>query len=107
MDRNQILAAARQEKNRGKELDNKEAVRGDLLAGIIAITMMILMGFFEFFVQGTINFGYLAVLMAMGTAQALYQGIKNKKAYLIVVGVVDGLLAIMAVLLYIWQVMMA
>lgn len=107
MNNEQILAAARKEKSRGKEFDNKEAVRGDLLATIVAISLIVLMGVLELVVCGSLNFGYATILLAMCTVPSVYQGIKLKKVFWLLIGAIQGLLAIVAFLFYVGQVLIA
>ena len=49
MDRESVLARARSDKNRGKEYENKQAVRGSLLSAFFAILLGIVLFFIEYF----------------------------------------------------------
>ena len=107
MDRESVLARARSDKNRGKEYENKQAVRGSLLSAFFAILLGIILFFVEYFSKGTLNFGLIAVGTTALGVQYLFEGITVKKTHLIIAGAIYSLLAIFFVLAFISQVVVA
>ena len=104
MDTDKILAAARSNKHRGKEFENKQSVRGSLLSAFVAILLGIILFFVEYFCQGTLNFGLIAVGTTALGVQYLFEGITVKKIHLIIAGTFYVFLAIIFALAFIGQV---
>lgn len=104
MEKNRILEAARKNKNRGQEYENKESVRSDLLAFLIAIMIGIVLFLVEYFVKHSINISLIVVAMTAACVQALYEGIKMKKVYLIIIGCVESIIVVVALFMFIAQV---
>ena len=83
MEKNKILEAARNNKSRGCEYESKESMRSSILGSIIAMLVGIVLFMVEYFVKDTVNISLIAVGMTAACVQALYEGIKSKKIYLI------------------------
>ena len=107
MDRENILAKARSDKNRGKEYENKQSMRGGLLGAYLAVLLGLALSFVEYFAKGTLNFGLIAVGATALGVQYLFEGITIKKVYLIIAGIIYFVLAIFLVLVFISQVVAA
>lgn len=107
MDKEKILAAARCDKHRGEEFENKQYVRGSLLSAFFAILLGIILFFAEYFCQGTLNFGLIAVGATALGVQYLFEGITTKKVLTIIVGSIYSLLAALFTLAFIGQVVAA
>ena len=104
MDKDQILKAARTDKHRGKEFENKESVRSSLLGSAVSILLGIGLFLIEYFIQGSVNVGLIAVGMTAASVQWLYEGIKVKKIFLIIAGAFAGIIALLFILLFVAQV---
>ena len=104
MEKHNILEAARNNKSKGKEYENKESIRSNLLSSAIAMIIGIALFLIEYFVKDTINISLIVVGMTAACIQSLYEGIKTKKAYLITIGCVESLIAVFALFLFITQV---
>ena len=104
MEKNLILEAARKNKNRGQEYENKESVRSNLLSSLIAIMIGIALVLVEYFVKQSINVSLIVVGMTAACVQSLYEGIKTKKVYLIIIGCVESIIVILALFVFIAQV---
>ena len=104
MEKNLILEAARKNKNRGQEYENKESVRSNLLSSLIAIMIGIALFLVEYFVKHSINVSLIVVGMTAACVQSLYEGIKTKKVYLIIIGCVESIIVILALFVFIAQV---
>ena len=104
MDNKTILEAARNNKGRGQEYENKESVRSSLLGSAIAVVIGMILFLIEYFVKDSINVSLIAVGMTAACVQSLYEGIKTKKTYLIVIGCVESLIVIFALLVFLAQV---
>ena len=106
MDNKTILAAARKNKGRGKEYENKESIRSNLLSSAIAISMGLILYMIEYFVKDSVNVSLIAVGITAACVQSLYEGIKTKKLYLIIIGCVELIIVIFALILFIAQVVL-
>ena len=104
MEKNLILEAARKNKNRGQEYENKESVRSNLLSSLIAIMIGIALFLVEYFVKHSINVSLIVVGMTAACVQSLYEGIKTKKVYLIIIGCVESIIVVFALFMFIAQV---
>ena len=105
MNNESILNAARKE-SRGKEYDNKVLSRSNLLGSLIALLVGVVLFLVEYFVKNSVNIGLIAVGMTAACVQSLYEGIKLKKLYLIVFGIIQVIIAIFAILIFIRQVVL-
>lgn len=106
MEKDKILAAARTDKNKGKEYEHKQSIRGSLLSVACAVFVGIGLFLLEYLVKGTLNFGLIAVGMTAGGAQYLYEGITVKKVSLIVIGAIHSIVALFCILVFIGQVVL-
>ena len=104
MENNKILEAARKNKNRGQEYENKETMRGNLLGSAVAIVVGLILFLIEYFLKDSINVSLIAVGMTAACVQYLYEGIKNKKTHLVIIGCVDALIVFFSILLFVMQV---
>ena len=104
MDNKTILEAAKNNIGRGQEYENKESVRSSLLGSAIAVVIGVILFLIEYFAKDSINVSLIAVGMTAACVQSLYEGIKTKKTYLIVVGCVESLIVIFALLVFLAQV---
>ena len=104
MENKTILEAARNNKGRGREYENKESVRSSLLGSAIAIVIGMILFLVEYFVKDSVNVSLIAVGMTTACVQSLYEGIKTEKTYLIVIGCVESIIVIFALLVFLAQV---
>ena len=107
MNNEKILEAARKNKSRGREYENKESTRSSLLGVLIALLVGIGLFLLEYLINDTVNVGFIAIGMTASGVQSLYEGIKLKKWYLVICGIVQTLIAVMAILLFVGQVVLA
>lgn len=101
MTREEILSAAREDKERGKEFESKISVRSGFFASLIALIVGFALFGLQYWVQGTVNYGLIAVGVTAAAADALYEGIKFRKAGRIVYGGFIALIALLAVIVFI------
>ena len=101
MDRAKILEAARENRGRGKEYENRESVRGSLLGLVVASAISACLFLAELFVKSEINTSLITVIMAAMGVQSLYEGVRVKKFWLSTMGVVALLIALVAVLAFV------
>ena len=107
MEKDKILAAARNEKYRGKEYENKQATRGNLLSSFVALIVGAVLFCLECILKGSLNFGLFAVGMTAVGVQYLYEGITVKKLRMVVIGIIYLAIAFFFVLAFIGQVVAA
>lgn len=106
MNNEKILEAARNNKNRGKEFEQKESTRSSLLGTLIALLVGIGLFLLEYFVNNSVNIGLIAIGMTSFGVQSLYEGIKIKKSYLILIGAIQTSIALIAILAFVAQVVL-
>lgn len=104
MDKNKILEAARNNKARGQEYENKESVRSSLLSSAIAISIGVILFLVECFVKNSVNYSLITVGMTAACVQSLYEGIKNKKIHLIIIGSIEAVAALVSIVAFVMQV---
>lgn len=107
MDKEAILAAARSDKHRGKEFENKETARSGLLGSAIALFVGVVLFLLEYFIDHTLNTGLVAVGLTAAGVDSIYEGVKLKRHYMTLIGVVQILAAIFAILYFIATVVLA
>ena len=107
MDKEQILNAARNEKYRGKEYENKEEIRSSALGSAITLALGFVLTLIEYFAQGHIHFGMLALGAVAVGVDNVYLGIKMKKYGKVAWGSVMLFFAAICILIFIVQVVSA
>lgn len=104
MDKENILAAARNQKERGREYETKEAMRSNLLSYAATLLLGMILFVVEYFAKGTVHWGMIALgLVAVGV-DTLYVGIRLKKPIKIALGAFALLIAALCVMFFIVQV---
>ncbi len=103
MDRDAILKAAQNEKNKGKEFENREGIRSAALGMAVSCFITFLLLLLQYFVKGTVNAGFLVIGVSAGAAQFLYEGIKTKKKASLIIGIVASVLDVLFIAVFISQ----
>mgnify|MGYP000008876308 FL=1 len=106
MNNEKILEAARKNKNRGKEFEQKESTRSSLLGTLVALLVGIGLFLLEYFINNSVNIGLIAVGMTASGVQSLYEGLKVRKLSLTVIGAIQTLIALIAILAFVGQVVL-
>lgn len=106
MDREKILAAARKDKHRGQEYENKEALRSSALSCFITLFVAVGLYLLEYFIKGSMNVGLIAVWLTPVGVDYLYEGIRLKQPRKTIIGVFLTLGAVIAILFFVGQVVM-
>lgn len=106
IDKEKVLAAARNDKYRGQEYENKETMRSSLVSCLI--TLIIGSGLFllEYFVKDSVNVGLIAVGLTFAGVDSLYEGVKLKRLHMTILGAFMSLCAIVAILHFVFQVVL-
>lgn len=107
MNNEKILESARKNKNRGREYENKAATRSNLWGSFVALLVGVGLFLLEYCIKDSVNIGLIAVGMTASGVQSLYEGIKVKKLYLTISGIIQMLIAIFAIFVFIGQVVSA
>ena len=106
MDKEKILAAARNEKYRGKEFENEETARSGLLGGAIALLVGVALFLLEYFLKDSVNVDLIAVGMTAAGVDSFYEGIRLKRHYMTAIGISQMLIALCAILVFVGQVVL-
>lgn len=106
MDKEKILAAARNDKYRGQEYENRESTRGSLLSVFITLIVGTSLFLLEYCVNKSINVGLIALGLTSAGVDSLYEGIKLKRHHMTIVGILMSLGAIVAILIFVGQVVL-
>ncbi|MBE6769496.1 MAG: hypothetical protein E7548_01930 [Ruminococcaceae bacterium] len=104
MENEKILESAQNNKDIGKEYEKESAARSSLLGSLVAFLVALALLLLEYFVKSSVNTGLIAVGMTASGVQHLYEGIKIKKTYMIVIGIIQCLIALLAILVFVGQV---
>ena len=104
MDKDKILEAARSNKERGQEYEHRESTRSQLLGSLAAVIVGSALFVYKYFAEGYISMELIAVAMTSSGVQAIYEGIKVKKRGRIILGIVQSLIALRAILFCLGQV---
>ena len=107
MDKEKILNAARNEKYRGREYENKEEIRSSALGYAITLALGFVLTLIEYFAQGYIHFGMLSLGAVAVGVDNIYLGIKMRKYGKVAWGSVMLLFAAICILIFIVQVVSA
>lgn len=100
MNREDILMAARNEKNQGKEYEKRAETRNSLLAFLVGVIVCALLLLLQGFIKGTLSVELIAVAMSFCGTQFLMDGIKLKKVHLTIWGCAALLVALGAVIAF-------
>ncbi len=90
-----ILEAARKEKDKGNEYENKVFIKSGLLGAAVALFIGIILFLIEYYVKGTYNWGFMLIVFAGHCADLLFQGIKTRKGWRIILGAICGIIALL------------
>lgn len=101
MKNDEILEAARKNKNRGKEYESKILIRGDMLALAVSILVGVVLFIIKYFATNTVDIGLIAVGTCASGVQSLHEGIKLKKWYYIISGIFLLIICCCTIILYI------
>ena len=99
-----ILEAARNEKSRGMEYENRTGISGGLIALLAALAVGTVLFLIELFSRGTLNLALITLLMTAAGTDLLYEGIRMRSVWRIIAGGIQALLALFFALGHIWQV---
>ena len=103
MKKEEVLAAARKEKFKGKEFENNIVKNSYGFGIVISLIPAILILTLEGCIRQHLNFGVVSVLFFEIGAQSVFEGVNNRKSYLNVIGTLIIIMAIMALLVFIWE----
>ncbi len=103
---NKILEKARNEK-RGNEYENSIAIKSGLVDTLAVIVVVLFLVIFEYHIKGTLNLALMAVGATIISADCLYMGIRNRKSWRIIFGIMAGLFAIAMIWAYLDQLVTA
>ena len=104
MEKDEILSAARIDKQRGKEFENKESARSNLLSSAVALLVGVALFVLEYLLNKTVNVGLIAVGMTAAGVDSFYEGVRLKRHYMTAIGVIQMLAAVFAILIFVAKV---
>ena len=95
MNKDEILKAA-QSNNKGNEYENKTVIKSNILSALSALVVGAILFFLEYWKTKSLNWGIAAIVLTACATQSLYEGIKLKRILWIVIGVIQAVLALLA-----------
>ena len=101
MNKEQILNAAKKNKLKGNEYETTESVRSSLLGMIVAILVGSALFLIELCVGKRVNVSLISVVSALMGIQWLRDGVKLRRIYMIVAGIVFLVVALVTFLVVI------
>ena len=101
MNKEQILNAAKKNKLKRNEYETTESVRSSLLGMIVAIVVGSALFLIELFVGKRVNVSLISVVSALMGIQWLRDGVKIRRIYMIVAGIVFLVVALVTFLVVI------
>ena len=104
MDNNSILEAARKDKHRGQEYENKESIRSNLLSSAITLAVAGVLLLVEILAMDHWNVSLIIVILVFTGVDPLYEGLKLKRYLKIASGLIKLLAALIFVFIFIGQV---
>lgn len=104
MNKEEILADARKNKQRGREFENRVYTKSSLLGFFVALILSVFLFFFEYFLGGTVNYGLVSVVMTAAGVQSLVESVKIGKKYYLIFGILLLVFAVVSVIFFIKQV---
>ena len=103
MNKQEILSAAKKQGKRGCEAEARTEMISNFLGTIVALTTAIALCLWEWIAEGAVDYRLLTVITVTLGIQLLYEGIKNKKVTPIIFGVIQLLIAIVAIVMVVIQ----
>ena len=104
MDNTSILAAARKDKHRGQEYENKESIRSNLLSSAITLAIAGVLLLVEILATDHWNVSLIIVILVFTGVDRLYEGLKLKRHLKTISGIIKLLVALVFVFIFIGQV---
>ena len=96
-----ILKAAQEQSRKEGELEYKIHNKGAVLSAVVALLLLAVMFYVEYFFLHKVDYGKPAIILAISTASDLYDGIKLKDKKKIIIGIVCFLLFAVCMVMYI------
>ena len=104
IDKNEILKAVKSEKTKSKEYEDRVGIKSNVVGLLAALIVGIILFLVEYFVKKTWNIALVAVFMTAAGVQMLYEGIRIKSVWRVIIGTVQVLIALFFTLGFIGQV---
>ena len=101
MNREDILAAARENGMKNEEYEKHTLLRGDNLSAAIGMLLGIILFLVEWYVKKEMNIGLATMFFTMSAIQTIYEGVKLRKNICIMVGFFISLIAALLLLLFV------
>lgn len=103
MERNEILAAAQQEKVKGEEYENHQALKSGAWNAFFAVILAGVLILVEYVIKNTINLPLMVLLFGVTGTSNLWNGKKFKKIIPFLFGCVELLAALAFLIAFIGQ----
>ena len=107
MNRDEILAAAREKGIKNQEYENHTLIKSGNIATAIGMIIGAILFLVELFVDKNINMALATVIFSIAATQSIYEGIKLHKKICLIVGCFIAVLAMLSLLLFVGLMVMA
>ena len=101
MNREDILAAARENGMKNEEYEKHAILKGDNVSALIGMLLGFVMFFAELWIKKEFDIGLATILLTMTATQTIYEGVKLHKKICIFVGLFIAVLAVLSLLLFV------
>lgn len=101
MDREEILAAARENKAKNEEYENDTSIRGGNFSILIGLLIGIVIVLVEMLVTRKVNFGLSTTIFATASIQAIYDAVRLRKKGAAIWGIYCAVSALFSFVMFI------
>ena len=100
MEREEILKMAQNSDGRGNEVEIEIARKSGIVDVLAAIVVVLVLVISEYCIKKTFNLGVVSIAFTIVSADCLYMGIKNKKVWRIICGIIAGIIALFVIVAF-------
>ena len=107
MNREDILAAARENGMKNEEYENHTLIKSGNIAVTIGMLIGMVLFFAELIIKKEINIALSTVIFSISASQSIYEGIKLRKKVCVIVGSFISVLAVLSLILFVGMMVVA
>lgn len=101
MNKEDILAAARENKMKNEEYERNTLLKGDNFSVVFGMILGAILFLTEWIVKKEMNMGLATMYFVISSIQLIYEGVKLEKKSCIILGIFIAVLAVIALVVFI------